>query len=70
MDSQEMERALHFSLLEYNRRLTEQTVDMAGAAANHWKMVGASEFVHQLRYLAEPTRATAPAARGNLNHDA
>lgn len=69
LDSQPFERAMHYGLLEYQRRLTEQTVDMSGAAANHFKMVGATELVHVLRNLAEPPRPQTTPVSGNLRHD-
>ncbi len=68
LDSQEFERAIHYSLLEYQRSLCEQKVDMTGAAANHFKLVGAQEFVHQLRYLAEPFKPNPVPVSGNLIH--
>ncbi len=69
IDGQQFERAMQYGLLEYQRRLCEQTTDMAGAAANHWKMVGASELMHVLRTLAEPPRAATVPVSGNLRHD-
>ncbi len=68
LDGQPFERAAHYGLMEYSRRLCEQTTDMTGAAANHFKMVGATELLHVIRTLAEPVRPTTVPVSGNLIH--
>ncbi len=68
IDNQPFERAANYGLMEYSRRLCEQTTDMTGAAANHFKMVGATELLHVMRTLAEPVRATTVPVSGNLIH--
>jgi hypothetical protein len=51
----ESERAIDYALLEFQRVLSEGTGSFNDAAANHFKICGAQEFVHVLKNLGEPT---------------
>lgn len=53
VDSNEFQRGADFALLQYQAQLSLQPVEMAGAAANHFKMTGALEFLQAFRLLAE-----------------
>lgn len=69
VDSQEFERALHYATLEYQRVLCENSTDMSAAAASHFRLKGAQEFVHVLRNLSETPRILSAPAVGNLDHN-
>ena len=43
--------------------------DMGSAAAAHWKMVGAREFISHLLNLAEPGEQKREGPKQNLRHD-
>ena len=43
--------------------------DMGTAAASHWRMVGAREFVNVLLNLSEPPTEPPKKPRQNLQHD-
>jgi hypothetical protein len=48
-----------FALMEYQRTLAQQSANFNDAAANHFKITGALEFLQTLRNLAEmATRPT------------
>lgn len=53
IDSNEFQRACDFALLQYQSQLSMTTVDMAGAAANNFKMLGAQELLQTMRLLGE-----------------
>ena len=57
--------ALDFALLEYQHALVNQRGDMGMAAANHYKLAGAMEFIHLLKSLAEPV----PVAPKMVDHN-
>lgn len=68
LDRPEFDRAVDVGLLEYQRVLCETRGDMSMAAANHYKLAGAQEFVHVLRNLSETPKPPAAPATGNLQH--
>ena len=68
MDLNETQRALDYGLLEYMRVLCEQNADANGAAASHFKLRGAVEFVHLLKNLSETPGRLPPPPPDNLNH--
>lgn len=68
LDRPAMQFGLDFALLEYQRVLCESRGDMSMAAANHYKMAGAQEFVHVLRTLSETPRIPTATPTGNLQH--
>lgn len=68
LERPEFEAACHFGLLEYQRVLSQSTVPFQDAAANHYKMTGALEFLAVLKNLSSnPTRPTT-VDRDNLQH--
>jgi len=68
LDQPQFELSLHYALLEYVRLLCEQRTDMSGAAANQFKLIGAKEFVHVMKTLAESPRVPAAQTSDNLLH--
>jgi len=68
VDKPAFQFGMDFALLEYQRVLCEQRADMQGAAANHFKLVGAQEFAHVLRTLADSPKSPAPPPQQNLDH--
>lgn len=52
--SDTFQRAVDSAMLQYQFELSGQRVDGSGAAANHFKLTGALEFIHLLKCLAEP----------------
>lgn len=65
-DSVESLIFLDVAMLEYVRSLARG----GDAAANHWKMVGATEFIKELLKLSEQGVATRNTDTNNLNHRA
>ena len=57
-----------FALMEYQRTLSQQAVSFNDAAANHFKISGALEFLQTLRNLAEMPVLTAKMDKDNLTH--
>ena len=70
VDRPEFEFAAQTALLEYQRVLCEQRVDMSQAAANHMKLCGAQEFLHVFWNLSETQRFSPVEKMQNLKHDA
>lgn len=68
LDRPEMQRAIDYAALEYQRQLCEQGADANAAAGNHFKMKGALEFVHVLKYLSEVPQRPAVLPSPNLDH--
>ena len=68
IDRPEMQRALDYGLLEYMRILCEQNADANGAAAGHFKLRGAIEFVHLLKNLSETPSRPSTVPITNLDH--
>lgn len=60
------ERGSDFALLQYQAYLSSQSVDGQNAAANHFKMVGAIEFLQTFRLLAEKPMMPTVVDRDNL----
>lgn len=61
------QHAVDMALLQFQVELSQQKVDGVGAAANHFKVTGALEFVNLLKGLAEtPLRMPARKDRDNL----
>jgi hypothetical protein len=53
VDSPAFQAGADSALLEYSALLSTQSVDGQGAAANHFKLRGAQEFLQVLRNLSE-----------------
>ncbi len=53
MQKPELQRAFDFALMEMFHSLADKTVDGNSAASNQYKMIGAKEFIHTLKNLAE-----------------
>ncbi len=53
VDDPTFRRSADFALLHYGAILAQQQVDFQGAAAMHFKMAGAREFLQELLLLAE-----------------
>lgn len=70
--SGEFGRAAMFALLEYQRILCQNTPpeNFNFCAASHFKMLGAQEFLHTLRNLAESPKVPVIVPDGNLDHKA
>lgn len=68
LDDPQFDMSIHYALLEYLRQLVEARTDMSGAAANHFKLAGAQEFVHVLKTLAEPAYVPTPRPSDNLGN--
>jgi len=69
MERHDLDLGLTTAMLEYQRQLCEQRTDMSGAAANHFKLVGAQEFLHVLKTLTEVPKILARDPVGNLSHN-
>lgn len=62
-------RGISTALLEYQWQLCVRTGDANGAAASHFRMTGALEFVDVLKRLAEPQTQIVPKPNfDNLSH--
>lgn len=68
IDRPETQRALDYAMLEYQRVLCEQRGDGSVAAANFFKIAGASEFLHVFKNLSEVPRTVSVVPTGNLEH--
>lgn len=70
--SREFERAIDFALAEYQRIMAAGPVDSNPqlALAGHYKQMGAVEFVHVLRNLAEPPPLPPTRVSDQLDHKA
>jgi len=71
MEDPRVQRAMDYAFLEYQRQLCDLKVDGNGAAANHFRMLGAMEFMTTFLLLGEPALQSpkAPEAPA-LNHRA
>lgn len=66
----QFEDSINTALLEFQQGLARGKMDVTQAAANHFQMSGALEFVRILKNLSEiPTTPRAP-AMPTLNHNA
>lgn len=72
LQSREFERAIDFALAEYQRYMAQGPLDASPnqALAGHYKQMGAVEFVHVLKTLAEPPPAITPRVIDQLDHKA
>lgn len=66
--SKEFQRGCDSALLQYQAVLGLRTTDMATAAANQFKLLGAQEFLQELRLLAEMPVRSAPVLNKELDH--
>ena len=66
----DFERACDVSLLEYQRKLSELDSSLNNAAACHFRILGAQEFLATLRGLAETPAAPKVVATPTLDHRA
>lgn len=67
MQSPDLRTSLDYALLEYQRRMTQPACDQIAAAA-HFKLAGATEFVDLLLHLAEANDPTPTPKRETVNH--
>lgn len=70
MSDGSFQHALDTALLQYQGELAGQAVDGSGAAANHFKVVGALQFVNVLKNLSETPVIPKTVPVGNLQHQA
>jgi hypothetical protein len=70
--SREFERAIDFALLEYQRYMAQGPMDsnVNQALAGHYKQMGAVEFVHILKTLAEEAPIPPVRVMDQLDHRA
>ena len=69
IENHQFETSIHYALLHYQSLLAKGAGTFNDAAANHFKMTGALEFVQELRLLAEPQQKPTPVPdRDNLTH--
>lgn len=66
----QFEDSINTALLEFQQGLARGKMDVTQAAANHFQMAGALEFVRILRNLSEIPTATRAPAMPTLNHQA
>lgn len=66
--TKEFVRGCDFALLQYQAELALRTADATNAASNHFKMMGALEFLQTLRLLAEMPVRVAQTPSKELNH--
>lgn len=67
LDRPELELGIDYAILEYQRILTETAQENFNiAAANHFRMAGAMEFLRIFRGLGEMTSAPTIVDRDNL----
>ena len=64
------QRAIDWALLQYQRQLCEEQLDMNQSAAAYLKLKGAQEFVRCLFMLAESATMEVTQKIQNLNHSA
>lgn len=70
VQSPTFQMALDFALLQYGADLTLQRSDANLAAASHFRLMGAHEFIHTLRNLAEMPPRLPQEKEPNLIHKA
>ncbi len=72
LQTREFERAIDYALAEYQRIMAQGPMDSSPnlALAGHYKQMGAVEFVHVLKTLAEPPPAISPRIIDQLDHKA
>ena len=64
------QRAIDWSLLQYQRQLCEEAGDLNQAASKHLKLMGANEFVRCLFMLSETPARDIVENITNLDHKA
>ena len=62
------QRAIDWSLLQYQRQLCEESGDLNQCASKHLKLVGANEFVRCLFMLGESSTRDVVENIQNLDH--
>ena len=68
IEQQAFDIGADFALMEYQRILSQSSTTFNDAAANHFKVTGAQEFLQTFRNLGEmPTRTTV-VDKDNLQH--
>lgn len=68
IDSTAFERGSELAMLQFIENLPD-TADPAVAAAGYARIIGAREFLAQLKSIAEPAMPNAPRPTYALNHD-
>lgn len=68
VDRMDFQMAADHALMQYQSDLATQRVDMGLAAANHFKITGALEFLQTFRNLAETVNVPARQDTDNLKH--
>lgn len=69
IERDDLQRSLDYALAQYQLLLSLEAKDANAAAAAHFKITGALEFLHQFKYLGEmatPQKVT-PAAKLDFN---
>ncbi len=64
----QFDNSIDFALLQYADNLSRADVQAAGA--NHFKLVGAQEFIRALKGLSEIVEPKRTTVTGALNHNA
>lgn len=66
MQRPDLEAGMDFALMEYQRQLAQSVTTFNDAAANHFKITGALEYIQTLRNLAEPSALPSLPKQDNL----
>jgi len=71
IESKEFERAADFAMLEYQRAVMQSPAGPGDSpGANYFRLLGAQEFLQQLRNLADQHQPVPRIMDPNLNHAA
>lgn len=71
IQSEDFSRSIDFALMEFQRLVSQTPLDnFNAAAAAHFRITGAQEFIHVLRNLSETPKITPIKSDGNLDHRA
>lgn len=70
ISTHEFQRACDYALLDYQSTLAKQMTTANDAAANHFKITGALEFIQAMRTLGETIVHSEKKDQGNLDHRA
>src|SRR5437867_13267220 len=68
VQSNEVQRALDYGLLEFQRQVLDGLTNLNEAAGAALRIQGALQFAHLLKTLAESVRAPSIVPSGNLDH--
>lgn len=68
IERDDLRRSLKFALLEYQTQLCEQARDGNTAAAAHFRLMGANEFINAFLLLGEMPKPVIVERTANLNH--